>query len=367
LEEAEQLVKVLQSGWLSNGPKTRELEESIADHLGVTKEQVIVNINCTAALHASLLALGVGKGDEVLVADFTFPATAHAVMHAGATPRFIDIDLDTFNMDPSKVEEKINKKTKAIIPVHAFGQPAEMDELMEIADKHGLFLIEDAACAFGATYKGRPAGTIGDMGCFSFHAIKGITSGEGGAIVAKDRHVADKARKLCNYGIESAWDRHSKVNIPTFTCLGYNYKISDLQSAVALAQLRKIDKLLERRSKLAKLWSQELAPLVAIGLVSEQRSPEGTVRCHQSQVVLLDRSIDRNIVLATLAEKYAVEATLGTYCCHIQPVYDSKDVCPNAKLAAEQSISLPLFFELDEEKVHYCAESLTASIETSKR
>lgn len=367
LEEMEQLAKVLQSGWLSNGPKTRELEEAIGNYLGIAKEQVVMVTNCTAALHASLLALGVGPGDEVLVADFTFPATAHAVMYCGAVPRFIDIDLETFNMDSSKVEEKINKRTKAIIPVHTFGNPAEMDELERIAEKHGLSLVEDAACAFGAEYRDRPAGTIGDIGCFSFHAIKGITCGEGGAIVSRDRKVAEKVKRLCNYGIESAWDRHTNVSIPSFTTLGYNYKISDLQSGVVLAQLGKIEGILERRLKLASEWSKNLAPLVRKGSLTEQLSPEHIVPCHQSEVVLLDQRVDRNKVIKTLSEEYAVETTLGTYSCHVQPVYHSSDVCPNARIAADQSISLPFYYEITEELIRYCADSLAASIEKSKR
>lgn len=367
LEEVEQLAKVLQSGWLSNGPKTRELEEAIGNYLGIAKEQVLMVTNCTAALHASLLALGIGPGDEVLVADFTFPATAHAVMYCGAVPRFIDIDLDTFNIDVSKIEEMINKRTKAIIPVHTFGNPAEMDELVRIADKHKLGLIEDAACAFGAKYRDGMAGTFGDTGCFSFHAIKGITCGEGGAIVTKDKKVAEKARRLCNYGIESAWDRHKNVSIPSFTGLGYNYKISDLQSGVALAQLNKIEGILERRRRLAREWSRDLAPLVKKGWLTEQKSPQHITPCHQSKVVLLDQSVDRNKVIRTLSEQYGVETTLGTYSCHMQPVYRSKDVCPKARVAAEQSISLPFYYELSEELIRYCADSLAASIEASKR
>jgi perosamine synthetase len=367
LEEIEQVAQVLRSGWISNGPKTRELENAIALYLGLVKEQVIVVTNCTSALHVSLLSSGVTAGDEVLVADFTFPATGHAVMYCGAVPRFVDIDPATFNIDPSKLEEKINERTKAIIPVHTFGQPAEMDEIIRIATKNGLSVIEDAACAFGAQYRGQMVGTIGDFGCYSFHALKGITCGEGGAIIAKDRNMADKARRLCNYGIEPAWDRHTNVSVPVFQNLGYNYKISDIQSAVVLAQLRKMSTFIEKRRELAKIWCQELSPLVAKGYLREQASPIHTTHSHQSQVIVLEESINRNLIMKTMREKFGVETTLGTYSSHVQPVYHSNDKCPVAKMTSDQSLSLPFYFELTEDIIKYCAASLSESIKIVKR
>jgi dTDP-4-amino-4,6-dideoxygalactose transaminase len=208
---------------------------------------------------------------------------------------------------------------------------------------------------------------MGDTGCYSFHAIKGITCGEGGAIVAKEREMADRARRLCNYGIESAWDRQSNVSIPSFTSLGYNCKISDLQSAVALAQLNKIDRILERREKLARAWSHELSSLVAKGLLVEQSSPQHITPCHQSRVIILSQSIDRNRVIMTMRERFNIETTIGTYACHEQPVYRSKDSCPISKSVADQSLSLPFYYELTMEAIQYCAKSLTESIELSRR
>jgi dTDP-4-amino-4,6-dideoxygalactose transaminase len=288
-------------------------------------------------------------------------------MYCGAVPRFVDIDPASYDIDPSKLEEMINERTKAIIPVHAFGQPAEMDEINRIAEKHGLSVIEDAACAFGAQFRGSMAGTMGDFGCYSFHALKGITCGEGGALVAKDKKMAEKARRLCNYGIEPAWDRHSNVSVPVFQNLGYNYKISDIQSAVVLAQLRKINTFMEKRNLLAKIWSRELAPMVTKGLLREQMSPNYTVHSHQAMVIILNESINRNLIMKTMREKFGIETTLGTYSSHIQPVYGSKDVCPVAKVTSDQSLSLPFYFELNEDTIHYCAASLSESIEIVKR
>ena len=176
-EELLELQQVLDSGWVSQGPKVKEFEDAISNYLGA--KHVIAVSNCTAGLHLSLLALGIGKGDEVLVPDFTFPATGHSVLYCGATPIFIDADLQTYNLDVNKIEEKITENTKAIIPVHTFGQPANMDKVKRIAEKYDLFIVEDAACALGAKWNDSFVGTIGDLGCFSLHARKEITTGEG--------------------------------------------------------------------------------------------------------------------------------------------------------------------------------------------
>jgi len=183
-EELSEISKVLDSGWVSQGPKVKEFEDKIAKYLGV--KYAIAVTNCTSALHLALLSTGVKEGDEVFVADYTFPATGHAVLYCGAKPIFVDVDLKTYNFNPKSIKEKITDKTKAIIPVHTFGQPAEMDKIMEIAEDYNLKVIEDAACALGAKYKNKFAGTIGDIGCLSFHARKGITTGEGGMVVTNE-------------------------------------------------------------------------------------------------------------------------------------------------------------------------------------
>ena len=257
-EELEEIKKVLDSGWVTQGPKVKEFEDKIAEYLGV--KYAIAVSNCTSALHLALLSIDVKKGDEILVADYTFPATGHAVLYCGAKPIFIDIDLRTYNINPELIEEKINDKTKAIIPVHTFGQPAEMDEIMKITEDYNLKVIEDAACALGAKYKNKYAGTIGDIGCFSFHARKGITTGEGGMAVTNNENLAAKIRKLSVFGMTSAWDREKSTEfiIPEFIEVGYNYKMSDITAAVGVAQLKKLDKIIERKRELAKYWDERL-------------------------------------------------------------------------------------------------------------
>jgi dTDP-4-amino-4,6-dideoxygalactose transaminase len=204
-EELEEIQEVLDSGWVSQGPKTKEFEDAFAKYVGA--KYAVAVTNCTAALHLSLLGIGIEKGDEVLVADFTHPATGHSVLYCGAKPVFIDVDLRTYNIDPNLMEEKITEKTKAVITVHTFGQPADMDCIMEITRDYDLRVIEDAACAHGAKYENKFVGTIGDTGCFSFHARKGMTTGEGGMVVTNNEKLAEEIRSLSIYGTVSTWAR----------------------------------------------------------------------------------------------------------------------------------------------------------------
>ena len=217
---------------------------NLPTNLGV--KYAIAVSNCTSALHLSLLALDIHEGDEVLVADYTFPATGHTVLFCGANPVFVDIDPQTYNININLIEGKITEKTKAIIPVHIFGQPADMSKIMNIAKNHNLNVIEDAACALGAAYKNGFAGTFGDIGCFSFHARKGITTGEGGMVITNNKEIEEKIRFLSVFGMQSAWERErAGFTVPTFNYLGYNYKMSDITAAVGVAQLKKLDKIID--------------------------------------------------------------------------------------------------------------------------
>jgi len=345
-EELNEIRKVLDSGWVSQGPKVKEFEDKVAAYLGVP--YVICVNNCTAALHLSLLSLGISKGDEVIVADYTYPATGHSVVYCGATPRFADIDVKTYNIDPALIYKKITKKTKAIIPVHTFGQPADMDSIMEIARENNLKVIEDAACAFGAKYKGKLVGFLGDIGCFSFHARKGITTGEGGLVVTTDKKVADKVRQLSVFGIQSAWDREkSAFTVPIFTDIGYNYKMSDIAAAVGVAQLSKLEAIIKRKQQLAKYWDEQLEKIDGIlpPCVSNN-----CMHIYQTYVALLDKRINRNKVIEILM-KQGIQTQIGTYSSCIQPVYRSKDRCPNSLEIFQRSLALPMYYMLKEEVI----------------
>ena len=265
-EESSEVQKVLSSGWVTRGKQVGELEKKIAGYLGI--KYAVTLINCTSALHLALLSLGIKKGDEVLVSDYSFPATALAVLYCGAKPRFVDISPITYNIDPSKIEKKITKKTKAIIPVHAFGYPAEMNSIIKIASKHGLMVIEDAACALGAKYKKKFAGTIGDIGCFSLHGRKGITTGEGGIAVTNNKALAEKIMSLSTYGAD-------KGPIPRFTRVGYNYKMSDITASIGLSQLKKLRSIIKKKNQLAKCWNSELKDAKFI------KTPSNNILCMQ--------------------------------------------------------------------------------------
>ncbi|RLJ01591.1 MAG: hypothetical protein DRP08_05340 [Candidatus Aenigmatarchaeota archaeon] len=357
-EELEEIKEVLDSGWVSQGPKVKEFEEALTKY--VNSKYAIAVINCTAALHLSLLAIGVSKGDEVLVADFTHPATGHAVLYCGAIPVFIDVDPRTYNIDPNLIEEKITEKTKAIIPVHTFGQPANMDPIIKIARDYELKVIEDSACALGAKYKNKYAGTIGDVGCFSFHARKSITTGEGGMVVTNNKSLAKKIRKLSVFGTTSAWDRERNdiFLIPKFTELGYNYKMSDITAAVGVAQLRKLDKIIEKRRKLAKYWNEKLQE---IEFIEPPYVSENVKHIYQSYVALVDRRINRNKLIKILLKK-GIQTQIGTYASHVQPVYNSKYKCPNSLDIFNRSIALPMYYALKEEDIDTAAAHLRETI-----
>ena len=361
-EELEEIKKVLDSGWVSQGPKVKELEDEIAEYLGV--KYAIAVTNCTSALHLALLSIGIKKGEAVLVADFTFPATGHAVLYCGAKPIFVDVDLKTYNMNPESIEEKITERTKAIIPVHTFGQPAEMDKIMEIAENHNLKVIEDAACALGAKYKNKYAGTIGDVGCFSFHARKGITTGEGGMVVTNDKNLADKIRNLSVFGMTSAWDREKSTEfiIPEFTELGYNYKMSDITAAVGVTQLQRLEKIIEKKHALAKYWDEQLQE---IEFIEPPYVSENVKHIYQSYVALVDRHINRNKLIVTLMKR-GIQTQIGTYASHIQPVYNSNQKCPNSLEIFNRSLALPMYYMLEEEDIDVATALLKKALEESK-
>jgi len=358
-EELEEIRKVLDSGWVSQGPKVGEFEEKIAKYLDIRNTTAVTN--CTSALHLSLLGIGIKEGDEVLVADYTFPATGHAVLYCRAKPVFVDVDLKTYNIDPRSIEEKITNKTKAIIAVHTFGQPAEMDEIMKIAEEHSLKVIEDAACALGAKYKNRYAGTIGDIGCFSFHARKGITTGEGGMVVTNNKNLAKKIRNLSVFGMATAWNRErsNKFVIPEFTELGYNYKMSDIAAAVGVAQLRKLDKIIKGKRELARYWGEKLQEM---GLIEPPYVSENVKHVYQSYVALIDKHISRNKLIEKL-KKQGIQTQIGTYASHIQAVYNSKQKCPNSLEIFNRALALPMYYTLREKDIDMMSMHLKKALE----
>lgn len=266
-EEISGVVDSLRSGWLTMGPKTLEFEKEFASFVGSL--HAIAVSSCTAALHLALKAVGVGPGDEVIVPGMTFTSTAEAVCYLGATPVVVDIDPDTLNMDVAAFERAVTVKTRAVMPVHYGGQPCDMDEITAVAREHGLQVIEDAAHAFPAQYKGRMVGSIGDITCFSFYVTKTLCTGEGGMLATEDPDWAGTVARLRLHGIsKDAWKRYEKGEHWRYdvTELGYKYNMTDIQAALGLAQLKKAQWMRTEREKIANRYNAALAGIEEIQL-----------------------------------------------------------------------------------------------------
>ena len=355
--EEKALSDVIKSGWVMQGPMVSEFEEKFAQYVG-TKYAVAVSSG-TAALHLSLLALGIGEGDEVIIPSFSFIATANAVAHCGASPVFIDIDQRTYNISPEKIEEylagvskKKNKKVKAIMPVHQLGMPADMDYIIAIAKKHSLHIIEDAACALGSEYKGRKVGSIGEISCFSFHPRKIITTGEGGMITTNDKRIAEKARLLRNHGMTiSAHERNKKVMIKKeeYPLVGYNYRMTDLQGAIGLVQMEKLEYILNKRRAIARRYNSLLEK---IEWLERPYVPEYANPNYQSYIVRVKEGgfKIRNHIISKLIGS-GISCKAGVQAIHMEKCYREKykgDRLINTERAFYSTMLLPLYSELKE-------------------
>ena len=353
---------VLESGWLAGqGPRGTELEGRFTARCDVA--HAIAVANCTAALHLSLLAFGVGPGDEVLVADYTYPATGHAVAYTGARPVFVDVLRDTWTMAPDAAAELVGSRTRGIIAVDAFGQCADYVALRELANRHGLFLIEDAACSVGATYRGRPAGSLADVACFSLHARKGITSGEGGVVVTDDAALADAARRLSCFGVESAYARQGDADtgdlpVPVFERLGYNYKLSDIQAAIAVVQFDRLDEFLAARRRVAARYRELLEGVdgVTLPVVAPDRD-----HTWQSYVLTLDSTVSRGPFVASLRAA-GVQANIGTYASHLQPVYGERPSCRVSADLFARHVAIPMYAGLRDADVERVAAAVRDAV-----
>lgn len=260
--EVNEVVKTLRSGWLGTGPKVSQFEKMVSELTGA-RFALAVN-SCTAALHLSLIASGIGKGDEVITTSLTFCATANSIIHSGATPVFVDVDPKTMNIDETKIEKAITKKTKAIMPVHFAGRPADMDKIMAIAKKHKLLVIEDAAHAINAKYKSKMIGNIGDLTCLSFYVTKNVTTGEGGMVLTNNKEFADKIKILALHGMsKDAWKRFSDDGYKHYEVVypGFKYNMMDIQASIGIHQLKSIKSGDAKRKKIWDFYNKELKGL----------------------------------------------------------------------------------------------------------
>ncbi len=363
-EEWEALKEPIMSGWLTSGPKVREFEQLFAERHGV--KHALAVTSATTALHLALVALGIKEGDEVIVPAFTWVSTANVVLYCGAKVVFVDIDPFTFNIDAEDLSKRITSKTKAIIPVHLFGLCADMDKIKEIAGD--IPLIEDGACAAGASYKGTPAGGLGTIGCFSFHPRKSVTTGEGGMITTNDDKLAEIMGMLRNHGASiSEEQRHHGAKpymLPDFNALGYNYRMTDLQGAVGVVQIKKLDQFINEREKWANFYTKELDSIPWL------RTPKhGADYKHgwQSFVTFVDESkspASRNEIMELLQQQ-GISTRPGTHAVHMLNFYKEKfniqpSDYPGAQAANDYSMSIPLHNRMVAEDFDYVVSIIKA-------
>ncbi len=349
-EEISAISEVIESGFLVQGKKVEEFEKSVADYVG-TRYAVAVSSG-TTALHLALVALEISSGDEVIVPDFTFPATANTVVHTGARPVLTDIDPDTFNIDTNLIEEKITEKTKAIIPVHLFGQPADMGPILEIAEEHNLCIVEDAACALGAEYRGKICGSMGSAGCFSFHPRKAITTGEGGMVTTDDEEIAERVRLWRNHGIKSTGGKYN------FIVPGFNYRMTEMQAALGIAQMKKLDKIIEKRIVLAKIYDEQLSDA---GWLMTPCIMNNVKHIYQSYVLKIGEKTDRDRLIKRMNDR-GIEVNIGTYALHMQEFFKNNiksDNLSNSEKAFNQSMALPLYSQMQTESIKKVIEMLS--------
>jgi dTDP-4-amino-4,6-dideoxygalactose transaminase len=350
---------VFATGWLSGaGPACRRFEAELAATCGTA--HALATANCGSALHLAALVLGAGPGDEVVVADYTFPATGHAVAWTGASPVFADIRPDIWTVDPAAVEAAITPRTVGIIAVDVFGQPADYDELRAIARRHRLWLVEDAACSAGATYGGQRAGSLADIATFSFHGRKGITAGEGGALLTDNKGWAARARRLHTYGTEPALSREgaAALPIPSFAEIGHNYRMSDIAAAIMRVQLARLPDLLAARDKVAARYRELLGDIEELSLPVVL---PGRTHSWQTYAVTVAPHIDRDAVAGALRASN-IQCNFGTYASHLQPVYGRHERCPTSADVFARHLAIPMHANLTAGEVERVATGLRRAI-----
>lgn len=353
----------LMSGWLTHGPKVSAFEQAFASRHQAT--HALATTSCTTALHLILVAMGIGSGDEVIVPAFTWVATANVVLYCGATPVFADVDPLTHNIRSDEIARCLSAKTKAVIVVHLFGLCADMDAIREVVPQH-IKIIEDAACATGASYKGIPAGTLGDAAAFSFHPRKTITTGEGGMITTNNSELADVINKLRNHGAEISEEQRHRVPrpylLPDFNLLGFNYRMTDLQGAVGLVQLSKLDQFIAERQQSADFYQRELA---TIDWLRTPIVPESGNHAWQAFVVSVDPEkapMPRNKLMDKL-QQVGIATRPGTHAVHMLGYYAERYSIkpadyPCARDCDRNTMAIPLHNRMSEDDYKYVVSTI---------
>ena len=352
-EEIRSVVETLRSGWLTTGSKVKQFEENFALYTRAT-HAVALNSG-TAALHLALDAIGIKEGDEVIVPTMTFAATAEVVLYFKARPILVDCEADTLNIDPDQIERKITPKTRAIIPVHIAGQPCNMDKIVQIARAHNLKVIEDAAHALPALYRGKMVGTIGDITCFSFYATKTITTGEGGMATTNNPEWADRMRMMSLHGIsKDAWKRYTSEGSWYYEVLypGYKYNLTDIAAAIGIEQLKKCDRFFESRRRIASMYNETFADLPEMRRPACGPDVQHAWHLYVIQLELERLRITRNEFIEAL-KKENIGTSVHFIPLHLHPYYRNTLGCkpqdfPNASAVFERIVSLPIYPKMTE-------------------
>lgn len=359
-EEAQSAYETILSGWVTQGPKVQEFEEKFAAYVG-SKYAVAVS-SCTTALHLAMIVAGIGAGDEVICPSMSFIATANSIMYVGARPIFAEVDPETYNIDPTHAESLITKNTKAILIVHQIGMPADITAFQALARKHKLLLIEDAACAAGSSYFGKKIGSHSDLVCFSFHPRKVITTGDGGMITTSNKEYYERLKLLRQHGMTvNDRVRHSsmKVIFEDYVEVGYNYRMTDIQAAVGIKQLEKLDWIVAERRKIAAKYNEAFKNIDCIRLPIER---EGYFTNYQSYSVYLKENapISRDDLMQKLLDE-GISTRRGVMTSHREIAYQKS--CKGLRLpitenVSDQSIILPLYIPMSDDEIDLVIDKL---------
>ena len=370
-EDIQAVAEVLRSDFLTTGPAVAEFEAALAKVAGTPYAVAIAN--GTAALHAAVAAAGIGPGDEVITSPITFAASANCALYVGATPVFADIDPQTYNIDPDDVERKITARTKAIIPVHFTGQPCDMERLREIANRHNLLLIADGAHAIGASYQGKPAGSFADMTTYSFHPVKQVATGEGGAIVTDNPDFYEKLLLFRSHGITRDSAKFRYGHQPWYyeqQTLGLNYRMTDFQAALGSSQLKKLPMFLQRRREYVRRYNEDFRNVP--GIITPWQSPDGESAWHLYilRLQLEQLNVGRDQIFQELWDRgigVNVHYIPVYYHAYYRDLGYAKGLCPQAEKLFDEMFTIPLYPAMKEAAVERVIDTIQAVIKSHLR
>ena len=374
LDESElaEIREALNSGWVTTGPKTKQFESEFASVVGA-KHAVAVN-SCTAAMHLALEAIGLKQGDEVISTPYTFAATAEVIRYFDARPVLVDVEPGFFNIDPALIERALTERTKAIMPVHIAGFPAELDPVHEIAKRRGIPVIEDAAHAFPTRYGGKMVGALSDVTCFSFYATKTITTGEGGMICTESDALADRCRMMALHGIsKDAWKRYTAEGTWYYEIIapGYKYNMTDVAAAMGLAQLRKARTMYERRKEIARIYHEAFSPIGELQIPGDRADAQHAWHLYMLRLNLDRLRINRAGFMEEL-KKRNIGASVHFIPLHVHPYYRDTfgyrpEDLPVAYREYMREVSLPIFSKMSGEDVQSVVDAVTAIVAANRR